>query len=300
MTEGISTKQIIIWLGLASFIVLAILVIMETYSYYFAGAGSAKTADLARVTDWHLPAGTAREGFDVLDRNAIEGFDVLDVKDEVKLFPDIIDYIEKVEEPQFYNRSRVIGCYDNNDIIERAHSGETCKTWYPKVTNIFFKPETPADVPTATNNAKNLNNYFNVEGQPYSFAELCPETTNQKDPIACLHDRAQAFDLMSTKIANINDSIQNKQDKTISNLSDDVSYHVIDGNRVYNQSHVRDFIGYERSLGLGSAIMGGNANDQLDDLGLYSRKQRVPFTLNYKPTPGVGSNSSETPGPRHS
>ena len=297
MTEGISTKQIIIWLGLASFIVLAILVIMETYSYYFAGAGSAKTADLARVTDWHLPAAEMNStGSNTKTR---EGFDVLDVKDEVKLFPDIIDYIEKVEEPQFYNRSRVIGCYDNNDIIERAHPGETCKTWYPKVTNIFFKPETPAKVPTA-NNTANLNNYFNVEGQPYSFAELCPETTNQKDPIACLHDRAQAFDLMSTKIANINDSIQNKQDKTISNLSDDVSYHVIDGNRVYNQSHVRDFIGYERSLGLGSAIMGGNANDQLDDLGLYSRKQRVPFTLNYKPTPGVGSNSSETPGPRNS
>ena len=53
MTEGISTKQIIVWLGLATFIVLAILVIMETYSYYFAGAGSAKTTDLARVTDWH-------------------------------------------------------------------------------------------------------------------------------------------------------------------------------------------------------------------------------------------------------
>jgi hypothetical protein len=280
MTEGTNTKQIIIWLGVASFIVLAILVIMEIYSYYFAGAGSAKTADLARVTDWHLPAGTAREGF--CDCTAREGFDVLDVKDEVKQFPDIIDYIEKVEEPQFYNRSRVIGCYDNNDLIGSSHPGETCKSWYPRVTDIFFKPKTPADVPTATQNTGNANNYFNVEGQSYSFAELCPETTNQKDPIACLHDRAQAFDLMSTKIANINDSIQNKQDKTISNLSDDVSYHIIDGNRVYNQNHVRDFIGYERSLGLGSAIHGGNAGDQLDDLGLYSRKKRVNYLAGTK------------------
>ena len=275
MTEGISTKKIIICIGIATFIVLAILVVVETYSYYFAGAGSAKTTDLSRASDRHLPNANT-------SNMSREGFDVLDVKDEVKLFPDIIDYIEKVEEPQFYNRSRVIGCYDNNDIIGRAHSGETCKTWYPNVTNIFFKPKTPAKVPTATNNTANLNNYFNVEGQPYSFAELCPETTNQKDPIACLHDRAQAFDLMSTKIANINDSIQNKQDTTISNLSDDVSYHVIDGNRVYNQSHVRDFIGYERSLGLGSAIHGGNATDQLDDLGLYSRKQRVNYLAGTK------------------
>ena len=297
MTETTtSTKQIIIWLGVASFIVLAILVIMEVYSYYFAGAGSAKTADLARVTDWHLPAGTAREGFDVRgciategfsDCTPREGFDVLDVKDEVKQFPDIIDYIDKVEEPQFYNSSRVIGCYDNNDLIGSSHPGETCKSWYPKVTDIFFKPKTPADVPTATINTSNKNNYFNLEGQAYSFAELCPETTNQKDPIACLHDRAQAFDLMSTKIANINDSIQNKQDKTISNLSDDVSYHIIDGNRVYNQNHVRDFIGYERSLGLGSAIQGGNAADQLDDLGLYSRKQRVNYLAGTQNTPST-------------
>jgi hypothetical protein len=255
---------------------------METYTYYFASAGSAKTTDLAKVTDWHLPAVEMntigrKEGFDVSDCKARERFDVLDTKDEVKQFPDIISYIEKVEEPQFYNRSRVIGCYDNNDIITRSRPGHTCKSWYPNVTDIFFKPKTPADIPSLTQNTSNKNNYFNVEGQAYSFAELCPETTNQKDPITCLYDRAQAFDLMSTKIANINDSIQNKQDKKISTLGDDVSYHIIDGNRIYNQNHVRDFIGYERSLGLGTNIHGGNVGDQLNDLELYSRKQRVNY-----------------------
>jgi len=271
-SSGLNTKQIILWLGLGSFIFLVVLVIMETYSYYFAGVGGAKTGILAKSSDKHLP--NAQK----------EGFDVLDVKDEVKQFPDIIDYIEKVEEPQFYNRSNNIGCYDNNDLIGRTHAGETCKSWFPKVTDIFFKPRTPAETPSKTQNTQNLNNYFNVDGMPYSFAELCPETTGQKDPIVCLHNRANDFELMSTKLANINDSIQTKQDQKISNLSNDASYHIIDGNRIYNQSQVLDFLGYERSLGLGSAIHGGTPGDQLDDLGLYTRKQRVNYLAGTKNT----------------
>ncbi len=270
-SETVNVSKMVTWLGLACFIVLLILVVMETYAYYFAAAGSARTANLAMASDRHLPS--------------TEGFDVLDPKDEVNQFPDIIDYIEKVEEPQFYNRSRVIGCYDNNDIIGRARPGETCKSWYKNVTDIFFKPQNPAQVPVDSTNA-NYNNYFNVEGQAYSFAELCPETTGQKDPIACLYDRGHAYNLMSTKIANINDSIQSNLDKKISNMADDASYHTIDGNRIYNLSHVRDFVGYERSLGLGSAIHDGTAGDQLDDLGLYTRKQRVNYlagTPNKKP-----------------
>lgn len=261
-----NTQKIIVRLGLACFIVLAILIAMETYSYYFAAAGSARTDKLARSSDWHL--GT-QDGIN-------EGFDVIDPKDEVAQFPDIIDYIERVEEPQFYNRSSIIGCYDNNEIIDRAHPGNTCKSWFPKVSNIFFKPKTPAEIPL-TPDAPNANNYFNVEGQSYSFAELCPETTSQKDPIACLYDRASAFDLMSTKIASINKSVQEKQDQKITNLASDASYHIIDANRTYNLPPVRDFLGYERSLGLGTNIHGGTPGDQLDDLALYATKKRVNY-----------------------
>ena len=263
--------QIIGWLGLACFVVLAVLVVLETYSYYFAATGSARTEDLAHSSDWHLGKQTSR----------YEGFDVIEPKDEVAEYPDIIDYIERVEEPQFYNRSSIIGCYDNNDIIGRTHPGQTCKSWFPKVSNIFFKPKTPAEIPI-TPDATNANNYFNVEGQAYSFAELCPETTAQKDPIACLYDRSATFELMSTKIANINKGVQEKQDQKITNLAADTSYHIIDANRIYNQSQVRDFVGYERSLGLGTNIHGGTPGDQLDDLELSARKKRVNY-LGAKP-----------------
>jgi hypothetical protein len=263
--------NIIGWLGLAVFIVLAVLVLLETYSYYFAESGSAKTEDLRRASNRHLGQ----------ESNSREGFDVIEPKDEVSQYPDIIDYIEKVEEPQFYNRSSVIGCYDNNDIIAKTHPGHTCKSWFPKVSNIFFKPKTPADIPI-TVDAPNANNYFNVEGQAYSFAELCPETTVQKDPLACLQDQSAAFELMSTKIANINKAVQEKQDQKLTNLASDASYHIIDANRIYNQSQVRDFIGYERSLGLGKNIYGGTPADLLDDLELYARKKRVNY-LGAKP-----------------
>lgn len=254
--------KILGWLGLACFVVLAMLVVMETYTYYFAAAGSARTADLAKSSSRHLGHN--------------EGFDVIEPKDEVAEFPDIIDYIEKVEEPQFYNRSRIIGCYDNNDIIARAHPGHTCKSWFPNVSNIFFKPKSLNEIPR-TPDAPNMNNYFNVEGKDYSFAELCPETTAQKDPIACLYDRTTAFDLMSAKIASINKSVQEKQDKKITNLASDASYHVIDASRLYNLPQTRDFTAYERSNGLGTMIHGGTPGDQLDDFELYARKMRVNY-----------------------
>lgn len=262
--------KILGWLGLACFVVLAVLVVMETYSYYFAAAGSARTADLARSGARHL--GTQNTKQDATS----EGFDVIEPKDEVAEFPDIIAYIEKVEEPQFYNRSRIIGCYDNNDIIARAHPGHTCKSWFPIVSNIFFKPKSLNEIPR-TADAHNVNNYFNVEGKDYSFAELCPETTAQKDPIACLYDRTTAFDLMSTKIASINKAVQEKQDQKITNLASDASYHVIDAGRLYNLPQTRDFTAYERSNGLGTNIHGGTPGDQLDDLELYAKKMRVNY-----------------------
>lgn len=266
-------KPILWWLMVGVFVVLAVLVVLETYSYYFAEAGGAKTEDLLRASNRHLGQH--------YHKNITEGFDVIEPKDEMTEYPDIIDYIERVEEPQFYNRSSIIGCYDNNDIIARTHPGNTCKSWFPKVSNIFFKPKTPAEIPI-TADAPNANNYFNVEGQAYSFAELCPETTAQKDPIACLYDRSAAFELMSTKIANINKAVQEKQDQKITNIASDASFHIIDANRIYNQSQVRDFLGYERSLGLGANIHGGTPGDQLDDLELYGRKKRVNY-LGAKP-----------------
>lgn len=319
-TESIQTQQqstsgqtnlhkIIIWLGLGCFIAVVILTIIETYTYYFAGAGSAKTSILANKSDKHLPnidlnynsnsydshdshdnhnshnsnsgSGSSNSNSNSGTNKSIEGFDVLDAKDEVKQYSDIIEYIEQVEEPQFYNKSKVIGCYDNNDIINRARPGETCKSWYKKVTDIFFKPQNQTQVPDNPSSA-NYNNYFNVDGQAQSFAELCPETTGQKDPIACLYDRAQGYDLMSRKIANINDGIQNNLDTKINNMSNDANYHIIDGNRIYNQSHIRDFLGYERSLGLDVAIHGGTSGDQLDNLELYARKQRVNYLAGTK------------------
>jgi hypothetical protein len=271
MNRPDNLPKILGWLGLACFVVLAILVIIETYSYYFAAAGSVRTTDLAKISDKHL-------GKENIHQNGIgiEGFDVIEPKDEVAEFPDIIDYIEKVEEPQFYNRSRIIGCYDNNDIIARAHPGHTCKSWFPNVSNIFFKPKTLNEIPRKPD-APNVNNYFNVEGKDYSFAELCPETTAQKDPIACLYDRTNVFDLMSTKIASINKTVQEKQDLKITNLASDASYHIIDAGRLYNLPQTRDFVAYERSNGLGTNIYGGTAGDQLNDFELFAKKKKVNY-----------------------
>lgn len=263
--------KIIGYLALACVVVIIILFLLETYTYYFASSGGISNSYLEQNSDRHLPGSTVPS-----PSSTKEGFDVQDAKDEVKMFPDIIDYIEKVEEPQFYNRSSIIGCYDNNDIIARTHPGNTCKSWYKNVSNIFFKPQSVNQVPQSPTD-DNYNNYFNVEGKSYSFAELCPETTNQKDPIACLYDRTQAFDLMSNKISKINSDIQTQQDQRLGNLETDASYHIIDGNRIYNQSQVRDFIGYERSLGLGTNILNGTTNDQLNDISVYAQKQRVNY-----------------------
>ena len=251
----------LLYLFLAAVIALGILFAMEGYNYSFAGLGSAKTKTLQKNGDKYV------ENY----------FDVINVEDEIREYPDILDYIEKVEEPQLYKNS-TIGCYDNNDLINAAKGTltktESCKSWYPNVTNINYKP--PKSFSATKNNA-NAKDVFIVDGKPYSFAELCPETSGKDNPVMCQYKRAQAYELLSRKVSNINDTIQDSQNNRLDELDSSTSYHIIDGNRLYNRPSVKDFMGWENSLSMGKNIRGGDAIDMTNDLLLFGKKEKVNY-----------------------
>ena len=187
-----------------------------------------------------------------------------DLKDNT--FSGILDYLKQVEDPKLYVNT--LGCYDNDQMIEDIKGkGQTCKTFAPKVMDIYSK-----EVPGKQSTSSEKDNYFLTDdGKVYSFAEICPVTSNQSRPIKCLYDEANKFQKMGVKLGNIIEDTQDKHNNTLNHIDSNLSYHIVDNNRLYNKEHVKDFIGYENYLGMNKDVY-RNINDKINDLSLYGKK----------------------------
>ena len=187
-----------------------------------------------------------------------------DLKDNT--FTGILDYLKQVEDPKLYVNT--LGCYDNDQMIEDIKGkGQTCKTFAPKVMDIYSK-----EVPGKNPKDSEKDNYFLTDdGKVYSFAEICPVTSNQSRPIKCLYDEADKFQKMGIKLGNIVEDTQDKHNNTLNIIDSNLSYHIVDNNRLYNKEHIKDFIGYENYLGMNKDVY-RNINDKITDLSLYGKK----------------------------
>lgn len=183
-------------------------------------------------------------------------------------YSSIFDYLKKVEDPKLYVNT--LGCYDNDQMIEDIKGvGETCKTWGPKVMDIYNK-----EPPTDTSNNSGKDDYFlSDDGKVYSFSEICPVTSNQSRPITCLYNEANKFQQMGIKLGNIIEDTQDKHENKINQLDSNIGYHIVDNNRLYNKEHIKDFIGYENYLGMDKNVY-RNINDKITDLSLFGKKMK--------------------------
>ena len=180
-------------------------------------------------------------------------------------YSSIFDYLEKVEDPKLYVNT--LGCFDNDQMIEDIKGpGETCKTWAPKVMDIYNK-----EPPKNGNSDREKNEYFLIDDKVYSFAEICPVTSNQSRPITCLYNEADKFQQMGIKLGNIIEDTQDKHENKMNLLDNNMGYHIVDNNRLYNKEHIKDFIGYENYLGMNKDVY-RNINDKITDLSLFSQK----------------------------
>jgi hypothetical protein len=251
------------WLSIFIIIAFIVLAVLEVRSDAFPVGSSGTTAELAKQQNKHLPQkGVAESYFDV------------PIEEEGTIFKGLPDYLVKIEEGKLYNEAD-LGCYDNDDIIsEIKGTGQTCKTWAPKVTDIYYKRAPDATVPTTVE--AGLNNYFVAgNGQEYSFAEICPETTNQDRPVACVYKKGEKFAKLSDRLGNIIDIVQERQNNRLSNLDSSIRIHTVDSNRLYTKPFVADFLKYENTLGMNT----GQPDDsgpfaKLADLDLYGQVRK--------------------------
>ena len=250
MADTLINRKTLSYLALGIVIAFLVLIYLEVREYYF----SSKNIKNKNHTLTHKQHNKERYQ-DIITNSKNEKYS------------GIIDYLEKVEDPKLYVNK--LGCYDNDQIIEEIKGkGETCKSFAPKVMDIYSKEAPTAD--SADESAK--NNYFlTPDGKVYSFAEICPVTSNQSRPIKCLYDEAEKFHQMGIKLGNIIEDTQDKHDNTLNHLDSNISYHIVDNNRLYNKEHVKDFIGYENYLGMNKDIY-RNINDKINDLSLFSKK----------------------------
>jgi hypothetical protein len=191
---------------------------------------------------------------------------------EGKTYNNIVDYLEKAEELNF-NTDAEIGCFDNDLLVEKIKgSGNTCIKWAPNVIDIRYKPSIGTPVPTNMVDSS----FVTDEGKAYSFAELCPVTTNQDRPLRCLYKTASNYTDLSTRIGNVIDNLQTTNNIILDNIDDSMSFHAIDENRLYNTQAVKDYLKYEQKMNMNKNIR-QNIEDNLDDLNLYASMINRPL-----------------------
>lgn len=185
-------------------------------------------------------------------------------------YSSIFDYLDKVEDPKLYVNT--LGCFDNDQMIEDIKGvGETCKTWAPKVMDIYNK-EPPKKTTTDEQLTTEKDEYFLTDDNKiYSFAEICPVTSNQSRPIKCLYEESNKFQKMGIKLGNVIEDTQDKHESKINHLDNTLGYHIVDNNRLHNKEHIKDFIGYENYLGMNKDVY-RNINDKITDLTLFGKK----------------------------
>lgn len=177
--------------------------------------------------------------------NNRENFNV-PVELEQQVYPNINTYLTEVEDKYVYDAAMKQGCYDNDRLMEQIRGpGKTCKSVGPSITDANYKPTAPTldDV-----RGQNPNYFVTGDGEVVSYAEICPTTSKQEHPIRCLHEKAKKLDTMGKRVANVIDHVQRDQDRRLGNLDSTASQHIVDNQRLFNQSHTSDFLKYERAL----------------------------------------------------
>ncbi len=193
---------------------------------------------------------------------------------ESKQYKNIIDYLENAEELNF-NTDAEIGCFDNDLLLEKIKgTGNTCIKWAPRVFDIYYKKKA-GDPQT---NDKLNSTFVTNEGKSYSFAELCPVTSNQDRPLRCLYKNASQYTDLSTRVGNVIDNLQTTNNIMLDNIDSSIAFHSVDENRLYNSQAVTDYSAYERKMNMNKNLR-NNIGDNLDDLSLYSLRIIRPMNL---------------------
>lgn len=190
---------------------------------------------------------------------------------EGKRYKNIVDYLEHAEELNF-NTDAEIGCFDNDLLLEKIKgTGNTCIKWAPKVLDIYYKKQAGENV----DSTKSDSTFVTDEGKLYSFAELCPVTSNQDRPLRCLYKNASQYTDLGIRVGNVIDNLQTSNNVLLDNIDDSIAFHTIDENRLYNSQAIKDYLGYERKMNMNKNLR-NNIEDNLDDLALYSSRLNRP------------------------
>ena len=237
-----TTLSLIKTLGIITIILLIVLFIFEIQAYYFPD-GRIQNQDIYNK---------------LFNRNANKSKEdkFINIYQDTE-FENIFEYLKQEDagyEDKFPNNDDTLGCYDNDILMEDIKGdGQTCKAVAPTVFNIF---------------EKNLNH---SNGTSYSFADICPVTSGQERPIMCLYKKGSHINNINKKMANLIDQIQLDQGMLLNNLENSMTTHIVDPNRLFNQSQIKEYNRYENNLNMGLERRFTN-EDQLDDLVLFSKR----------------------------
>ena len=186
-----------------------------------------------------------------------------DIKDH---YNSIVHFLEDYEEP-LLNKKSLNGCYDNDALLEQiTEKGNTCKTYAREVNDIFKK----------SNELDDPHNLVDNYGNQYSFAEICPVTSNITRPIECLYNKNKNINELGLRTANVIDIVQNLHENKLDKLNSNLNYHALDNDRLYNKENTDKFLQHEIKNNMNQNVR-KDILDIIDDVLNYSKNVKREF-----------------------
>jgi hypothetical protein len=164
--------------------------------------------------------------------NKNEGFNMV-------IYNDINDYLKKNIDDNILRDSY---CFDNDKLLGNilGNKNITCANHLEKVANIYYKYQ---GMPTADELSEKRDQIFydSNTGKTYSFAEICPITTNQLNSTLCLRKHNNDISDTIFRLDNIITDTEIKMQDKLIDVESEITKYRDDKYRLFNSTEIQNY-----------------------------------------------------------
>lgn len=162
----------------------------------------------------------------------------------IVLYDNINEYLKQNVD---YNVLKDSNCFDNDRLLSEIKSDplKTCANHYPLVGDIHYKVKVNDDgtLPEAVNSDDEHNYFYDKKtGNSYSFAELCPITTNQLSSTLCLRRHNNEISDVLFRLNGIVKDTELKHANSLTDVDITIDDYRNDRYRLFNDPHIQDYM----------------------------------------------------------
>jgi hypothetical protein len=160
----------------------------------------------------------------------------------IVLYDNINDYLAKNIDNNILRDSY---CFDNDNLLSKIKEDPnlTCASHYENVSDIHYKvDDNPKRISPQLSSQAINNSFYDIKtNKSYSFAELCPITSNQINSTVCLRKHNNDISDTMFRLDNILTDTELKLKNDLSNIDNKITEHRNDKYRLFNSTEIQDY-----------------------------------------------------------